>query len=457
MIQITPELIQKFTKPGPRYTSYPTAPEWKIQPDTTFYTQALTQFGQSDKPVSVYVHIPFCASMCYYCGCNVVIRKSRTEVGDEYLNYLEKEVTLVCATIGRRPHIKQFHVGGGTPNYLTIPQLHRLKAIFDHAFIIDADAEVAIEIDPRTVSLDQVKVLREIGFNRVSMGIQDFDAEVQKAVNRIQPYDIVAPLIAQLKHDNWESINMDLIYGLPHQTLAGFQRTIDQVITLDPDRIAMYSFAHIPWLKSHQKLISENALPNPTEKLAIFVQARNQLLQNGFDAIAMDHFAKSQDTMAIAFKNGVLHRNFMGYTLKPADEFLGFGVTSIGFVENTFTQNNHELADYYNELNHERLPAKKGLALTLDDQMRSWVINAIMCQFHVEKSDFTTRFNQDFDTYFAHEKAHLDACERDELIIRFPNAITATELGRFFIRNVAMGFDWYLRQQKTDQRFSSTI
>jgi oxygen-independent coproporphyrinogen III oxidase len=457
MIQITPELIQKFSKPGPRYTSYPTAPEWKIQPDSTVYTQALTAFGQTDKPVSVYVHIPFCASMCYYCGCNVVIRKSRAEVGDEYLDYLEKEVALVRNAIGRRPHIKQFHVGGGTPNYLSCSQLRRLKTIFDHAFIMDPDAEVAIEIDPRTVTLDQVQVLREIGFNRVSMGIQDFDPDVQNAVNRVQPYELVERLIAQLKQDNWDSINMDLIYGLPHQTRSGFKRTIDQVIALAPDRIAMYSFAHIPWLKSHQKLISESALPNPAEKLAIFVQARDQFLQNGYDAIAMDHFAKSDDAMARAFQNGVLHRNFMGYTLKPADEFLGFGVTSIGFVENTFTQNNHELADYYHELNHDKLPAKKGLALTKDDQIRAWVITALMCQFQVNKSEFKARFAQDFDTYFATEQSHLDACERDELIIRSTGHIQATELGRFFIRNVAMGFDWYLRQSKTHQRYSSTI
>ena len=456
MIALTKDLIQRYNKPGPRYTSYPTAPEWQVSFSETTYHQALAQFDRTDKTASLYVHIPFCTSMCYYCGCNVTIRKSREETGDDYLDYLEKELGMIATSFSKKPRLKQVHLGGGTPNFLSEPQLTRLYHLIINFFDIDSDAEVAIEVDPRSVTTSQLKTLRHLGFNRISMGIQDFDPEVQKAVNRIQPFEMVQPLTEEVKRLGFHSLNYDLIYGLPHQTLENFKDTIDKVLTLSPDRIALYSFAHIPWLKSHQKLIEESVLPDSNAKLDIFIAARDQLLQNGYKAIAMDHFAKSEDDLAKAFESNTLHRNFMGYTVKPADEYIGIGVSSIGFLENTFIQNNHEIKKYYETLDAGHLPVSKGLVLSEDDKIRQWTISKLMCQFKLEKAIFNALFNQDFDTYFTEEKAHLAQCEVEGLLTQTPSHIEATELGRFFIRNICMGFDWYLRQDR-HKRFSKTV
>jgi oxygen-independent coproporphyrinogen-3 oxidase len=453
---LTTELISKHTQPGPRYTSYPTAPEWKpLAPEA--YKKALQKFGNSQKTLSLYIHIPFCNTMCYYCGCNVVIRKSKPEVGNEYLDYLEKEIRLVQSQMGKKSVLKQFHLGGGTPNFLSSDQLNRLMDIIHLHFDLDPEAEIAIEIDPRTVEPSQLQTLKQRGFNRISMGIQDFSAEVQAAINRIQPYDQVTALMTQLRALEFSSINMDLIYGLPHQTLSSFKETIEQVISLKPDRIALYSFAHIPWLKSHQKLIDPETLPLGKDKLDIFLQARGQFLDNGYDAIAMDHFALNTDELASAFKKGTLYRNFMGYTLKPADEYVGLGVTAIGLIEGTFSQNTPDLKTYYARLDENTLPTHKGLELSEDDLKRQWVIQELMCHFRVNKKQFETRFLVPFDTYFADETSHLNRCESEGLLTQSTEQITATELGRFFVRNIAMGFDWYLRQAEAHKRFSSTI
>ncbi len=455
-VVLTPEIIERFTKPGPRYTSYPTAPEWGKFTNSD-YAVTLQQFGTTDQTLSLYIHIPFCVSMCSYCGCNVVIRKQNQRVGDEYLDYLAKELSLVITTMGRRPVLKQFHIGGGTPNYLAADQLHRLVGLVNQGFDWDVDAEKAIEIDPRVVTDAHLDALVDLGFNRISMGIQDFDPKVQVAVNRVQPYELVEGVMTRLRDRGFHSINFDLIYGLPHQKIDSFSHTLDQVIALSPDRIALYSFAHIPWLKSHQNLIDPGTLPGTEEKLGIFVMARDKLMANGYDAIAMDHFAKASDDMAVAFREGRLYRNFMGYTLKPADEYLGIGVTSIGFLAHTYAQNIKDLKAYFAALDRGELPVERGLRLSPDDQRRQWVITQLMCHFGVDKSQFETRFGEDFDTYFAEEAPHLAQCVTEGLITLSGEKIALTELGTLFVRNVAMGFDWYLRQPKGHKRFSSTV
>lgn len=454
---ITAEHLQKFSKQGPRYTSYPTAPEWKTSISSADYTQMLSEFGAKNKPLSVYVHIPFCSSMCFYCGCNVVIRKSSPEVGDGYLDLVEREIQQASLALGTKPVVKQLHFGGGTPTYLSAEQLQRLFTIISTHFELETDAEIAIEIDPRTVKKAHLTMLKTLGFNRISMGIQDFSPKVQEAVNRIQPFEMVAELMNDLRSLDFKSINMDLIYGLPYQTLPDFYHTMEQVVTLSPDRIALYSFAHIPWLKSHQKLIPETALPTGTLKLDLFIQAREQFLNSGYNAIAMDHFAKSTDEMSEAFNQGRLYRNFMGYTLKPADDFIGFGVSSIGFIDHSFIQNQKDLPSYTQAISNGLLPVEKGMRLSLDDQIRQWVISELMCHFGLDKQAFFQKFSVAFDSYFQDESPHLIEMESEGLLRREQDALKVTELGKFFVRNIAMGFDWYLRQPKAHQKFSGTV
>jgi len=453
---ITPELISKFNRAGPRYTSYPTAPEWGPLTEAA-YQHHLSKFGQGTGSLSLYIHIPFCAKMCYYCGCNVIIRKPNDQVGDTYLDYLEKELKLISRDFGRKPLLKQLHLGGGTPNFLTSQQLIKLFSLISSYFSFDPSSEIAMEIDPRTIHIDQLETVKKLGVNRISMGIQDFDHDVQVAVNRIQPFTLVSELVTHLRRLDFSSINMDLIYGLPHQNAVSFKKTVADVIALGADRIALYSFAHVPWLKSHQTLINEKALPVSTDKLNIFLGARDQFLENGYTAIGMDHFAKSSDDMAKAFLSGTLYRNFMGYTLKPADEFLGIGVSSIGQMAGGFFQNTKELSAYTAALDAGRYPIVRGLILSEDDKIRQWVIQELMCHFKLEKSVFFDHYGHRFDDYFLEEQPHLDQCVEDGLISSNPHAIVVTDLGKFFIRNVVMGFDWYLRQPKSHQQFSSTV
>lgn len=453
MLHLTPEIIQKFDVPGPRYTSYPTAPQWTADFDAQTYAQVL---ARSDQSLSVYVHVPFCVSMCYYCGCSVTIRKSSTQVGDHFLDYLEKELSLAYQTIGARLPVRQFHIGGGTPNFLTATQLTRLVTMMRERFVFETGMEQAIEIDPRTVTPDMPEALAKLGFNRISMGIQDFDARVQKAINRIQPYEQVAALFDALRAQGIGSINADLIYGLPLQTETGFAETIRQVIALQPDRIALYSYAHIPWLKSHQRLIAPESLPSPSEKLNLFLLASRMLAENGYIAIAMDHFALETDDMAKAYQSGTLYRNFMGYTLKPAEDYIGFGPSAIGHLQGNYAQNVKELKAYYHALDKGLFPIERGLSMSLDDRIRQWVIQALMCQFCVDKESFAKQFDMSFDVYFAKESGHVAYCVEEKLLEVTDTHLRVTPLGRFFVRNICMGFDAYFTPAGSG-RFSRTV
>lgn len=456
-LTIDKQTLQKYDVAGPRYTSYPTAPEW----DKTFtakdYIARLKAFGQNDKTLSLYIHIPFCESLCYFCACNKVIRANEEKVGDEFLTHLFKEMEQVTGFIGKRKLIRQLHWGGGTPSYLSDSQIKRLFTKIQSLFDVDLNEEIAIEVDPRTVPLSKLKVLREVGFNRISMGVQDFDAKVQDDINRIQPFEAVKEIYDWCRELKFESVNFDLIYGLPYQTRETFKHTVDQVISLRPDRIALYSFAYVPWLSKPQNKFNLEAIAKHDEKLDIFIQSRDNLLDHGYQAIAMDHFALKSDSMAKAFNEGKLHRNFMGYTVKPADEFIGLGPSAIGFVENTYIQNVKVLPEYYEITAKNELPVERGKALAQDDIIRQWTINHLMCQFKINKQEFFEKFGVKFEDYFAQEAQHIQDCIEDGLISVNYGIIQVTDLGKIFIRNVCMGFDWYLRQKGGHKRFSRTV
>ncbi len=451
------ETILKFDTPGPRYTSYPTAPVWTDEVNGGLYANKLAIFGATDKTISLYIHIPFCESLCTYCGCNVVIRRKDSRFGDEYLDYLEREMELVYRFLGTRKKVCQLHWGGGTPTFLNEPQIERLYQMTRRYFDIDPNGEVALEIDPRTIDKSKIQKLRMLGFNRVSLGVQDFNEDVQRQVNRYQPYAMVEESMDWCRQLVFTSVNFDLIYGLPYQTLASFRQTIEKVIILHPDRIALYSFAYVPWHKRHQYKIDIELLPSNDVKLDIFLQARDQLLQAGYRAIAMDHFALAEDELARASEAGTLHRNFMGYTVKPVDECLGLGVSAIGFLENTYIQNQKALPHYCKALAQGRLPVERGKILSRDDQIRRWTINALMCRFAVDKVVFTQKFHVPFEAYFAKEQGHLRWCVDNELIDQNDTHIEVLELGKIFIRNVCMGFDLYLRQKNISVQFSRTV
>jgi oxygen-independent coproporphyrinogen-3 oxidase len=454
---IDKKTLQKYDVAGPRYTSYPTAPQWSQTVNADAYANVLTSFGKNDKTLSLYVHIPFCEQLCYFCACNKVIRARDEKVGDEFLGHLFKEIEIVSNLLERRKLIRQLHWGGGTPTFLSEAQIERLFSKIRSHFDIDLNEEIAIEIDPRTVTQSKLSLLRKLGFNRISMGVQDFDEKVQDDINRIQPYEQVAQVHQWCRDLKFESVNYDLIYGLPYQTRKTFKKTVDMVIGLKPDRIALYSFAYVPWLSKPQNKFNLDAIAVHDEKLDIFLQSRADLLANGYQAIAMDHFALTSDEMAKAFNEGRLHRNFMGYTLKPADEYIGVGPSAIGFLEKTYVQNVKVLPEYYEITAQGRLPVERGKELSRDDQVRQWVINRLMCQFQVDKQVFFDTFGYEFEDYFQEEGEHIRHCIEDALINEDSRQIRVTDLGKIFIRNVCMGFDLYLRQKNGHQRFSRTV
>lgn len=457
MLTIDKSTISKFDVAGPRYTSYPTAPTWTTDVTAEVYQNKLRQYGKSSKTLSLYIHIPFCQTMCAFCACSVVIRQHDEKYSSEYLDYLFKEIDWVSQSIGKRAKVKQLHFGGGTPNFLSEKQLEALMLKLDEKFDIDREGEVAIEIDPRTVSEGQIRLLKKLGFNRISMGVQDFDEEVQKSVNRIQPFEQVKKLVKFCRDLKFHSINFDLIYGLPKQTKESFVKTMKEVLELKPDRIALYSFAYLPWLKKHQTKIEKDEMPTGDQKLDLFLYAREQFLKNGYQAIAMDHFALTTDEMAKAYNDNKLYRNFMGYTVKPADEYIGFGMSAIGFIEHTFVQNKKTLPEYYESIREGVLPIERGKVLNQDDQIRQWVITSLMCHFKLDKSEFLKKFQTDFDQYFVEELDHVFKCVQDGLIIFNKDSLEVTELGKIFIRNVCMGFDYYLRQENAHKKFSQTV
>lgn len=450
--EISAALIEKYNQPGPRYTSYPTAPEWDDSFGQAEFVTALEE--ATDAPLSLYFHLPFCQSLCLFCGCNTVITRKR-EVTGPYLDHLKQEIALVSAKVERARPVKQLHWGGGTPTYLTPDEIRDLFDCIREHFSLAPDAEIGIEVDPRATSEEHCLVLRELGFNRISMGIQDFNPLVQKTINRVQPYKETKALFDYCRGLGFESINVDLIYGLPHQTLESFSETVDKIITMNPDRIAVFSYAHVPWLKKQQGSFAKH-LPQGLEKFRIFHHAIEKLTAAGYRYIGMDHFAKPDDELCRAQDARTLHRNFQGYTTKAGCDLLGLGVSSISALENVYAQNRRDLPSYYAALDEGRWPTMRGMRVTTEDKLRRAVINRLLCHGVVVKAEIEREFGINFDSYFAPELTRLRELERDQLVNLLTDRIEIAVLGRIFIRNVAMVFDAYLKAAK-EKVFSKTL
>lgn len=454
------DLLRKYDRPGPRYTSYPTAPMWNESVDSEVYRALLANASKEiDTPLAVYCHIPFCRKRCYYCGCNTCI-VVRTEPIDEYLASLECEITEVAGRLGKRRRVSQLHLGGGTPTYLGRDGLGRLIAALSGVFEFVAKAEMSIEVDPRETTPDDVVKLRELGFNRVSLGAQSFDPDVQKAIGRNQTTEQVERLYAALCEHGFGGINFDLIYGLPLQTPERFAATLDRTIVLRPDRIALYSFAYLPdlpRLKGHQRLIKVEDLPDTEAKYQLFSTAIERLTAAGYRQIGMDHFALPEDELSVAQRDGRLHRNFMGYTVQAAPEMVGLGMSGIGYVGDTFVQNQPEVPAYREAVERAGLAVYRGLKLSDDDLVRQFVINSLMCNFRLSFEDLKRRFGIEYDEYFMTEDRLLEGFIEDGLLERDGNALQVTPLGRTFVRNIAMVFDAWLVRKDKKTTFSRTI
>lgn len=460
-IPVTPDLLRKYDRPGPRYTSYPTAVEFSSAYDASAYFDSLDQAAaHPDEPLSLYVHLPFCEHRCTFCGCNVVITQHRS-VSEKYLTYLHREIREVARRLGRRRRVVQYHWGGGTPTYLKIGEMRSLQQVVTECFDILPDAEAAIEVDPRVTSREQIDLLRAMGFNRLSMGVQDFDPEVQAIINRNQTEQQTRELFAYSRSAGFASINIDLIYGLPLQKPETFAKSLDAVMELRADRVAVYSYAHVPWLRTQQKGFDPAMLPSGEQKLELFCLARDSFLRGGYRPIGMDHFAVPEDELARAVETRTLSRNFMGYTVKAAPDMIGVGVSAIGDVAGAYAQNQKKLPRYYDAIDKGSLPIERGYRLSADDKARRYVITQLMCNFHLDKRAVEERYGIAFDTMFERELAELaspDGLIANGFVSVSRGALDVEPLGRLFVRNVAMVFDRYLLDKKPGAAvFSSTI
>jgi oxygen-independent coproporphyrinogen-3 oxidase len=436
---VTPELIEEMNRPGPRYTSYPTAPQFKESFGPAEYADALARFGRepAERPLSVYVHLPFCGTLCLFCACNTVITK-KPGVASRYLDAFEAEVATVARAIGRRPRVTQLHLGGGTPTYLTVPELRRLHAILAARFEMAPGAEMAVEVDPRVTTPAQMEALASLGWNRASFGVQDFAADVQRAVNRVQSVEETRALVEAARRLGFSGINVDLIYGLPFQKEETFRATLDATLAMRPDRIALYSYAHVPWLRKGQQGFErhELPLPSPAEKIALMRMAILAFERAGYVHLGLDHFALPEDELARGLAAGTLHRNFQGYTVRRADDLVGLGQSAIGDLMGAYAQNEKENALYESRVLGGSLATVRGVRLTEDDERRRRAILAVMCE-----GALPPRLQEGL----AAEVASLAPLEARGLVRRDADGtVRVTALGRLFLRNIAMCFDAYL-------------
>ncbi len=454
------ETLRRFDKPGPRYTSYPTAVEFHDALGDEDYRSRLAAVDEGDpqRPLSLYVHLPFCRERCRFCACNVVATP-QAKVAVKYLDYLEREIDLVAELLPRRRLLAQLHWGGGTPTYFTPEQLTGLYRHLDAYFQLEDQAEVAVEVDPRITTREHLEALSGLGFNRLSMGVQDFTPEVQAAIGRRQTFDETRDLLLAAREIGFrEGINIDLIYGLPEQEVGSFAASLEQTIELRPDRLAIYSFAYVPWIKVNQRRIDTDALPSPDLKLELYLTALQRLRAAGYESIGMDHFALPDDELSTASREGRLARNFMGYTVKPAAVAIAFGITGIGDLETAYFQNHKKLSTYYADLDAGRLPIERGYMLDNDDRIRRWVITQLMCNFRVHKRRVQELFDVDFDDYFSSARAKLSEMRDEGFVEDTDDAVRVVGPGRLFVRNVAMAFDRYLEAKAEDKPvFSRTV
>jgi oxygen-independent coproporphyrinogen-3 oxidase len=452
------ELIRRLDKNGPRYTSYPTADRFAETFTAATYGKwvAKRESSGESRPLSLYLHIPFCNTLCFYCACNKVITKDRSKSA-EYVRYLIKEMAMQAMLLGPDQVVEQLHFGGGTPTFLSDDEIRQVMTAIRRHFKLVKDGEYSIEIDPRKVSDETIALLGEEGLNRISIGVQDFDAEVQSAVNRIQSEEETLRVIHAARANGFRSVSIDLIYGLPKQTLEGFGVTLDKVIAANPDRLSIYNYAHMPTIFKPQRRIHEEDLPAPQVKLDILDMAVNKLTNAGYVYIGMDHFAKPEDELAVAQRQGRLHRNFQGYSTHSDCDLVALGLSAIGKVGPTYSQNYRELEDYYGALDRDVLPVMRGMGLDTDDLVRRAIIQDLMCHFELAKESFNNVFQIDFDSYFATELEELREYEREGMLEISSRQIRVTPKGRMLIRNICMVFDKYLRTRQAHALYSKVI
>ncbi|HSO07667.1 MAG TPA: oxygen-independent coproporphyrinogen III oxidase [Pelomicrobium sp.] len=452
------DLIRRYDVSGPRYTSYPTADRFveAFGEDAYRAWAGKRNIGGIRRPLSIYVHVPFCNTVCFYCACNKIVTKDKTKAV-EYLRHLHRELELQAQLFADDNEVRQIHLGGGTPTFLSDEQLAELFAAIRRNFDVRPDGEYSIEVDPRKVSAETVAALGRMGFNRMSLGVQDLDPAVQLAVNRIQTEEETMSVMRAARANGFRSVSVDLIYGLPKQTVASFDVTLSRIIGADPDRISIYNYAHLPHLFKPQRRIHAHELPSPDAKLAILKLAIDRLIAAGYVYIGMDHFAKPDDELAVAQRQGRLHRNFQGYSTHADCDLVALGVSAIGKIGPTYSQNYRTLEDYYDALANDQLPIMRGLELAADDLLRRAVIQGLICHFELSFEPIESQYLIDFNRYFAHELAELKAMEADGLVQIKPDWIGVTPRGRLLIRNVCMTFDRYLRADRERQRYSKVI
>jgi len=456
-LSVSEDFVNRYNRPGPRYTSYPTAPVWVDTFGPADQEAAMASADRKGSPVSLYMHLPFCESLCLFCACNVIIQKDK-RVTPPYLAVLKKEIDRVAQGVSRNRQVIQLHWGGGTPTYLSPEQIEELFTHARERFSFSPDAEIGVEIDPRVTTPAHLETLRRMGFNRLSMGVQDFKEEVQKAIHRIQPFDETRELIGNARGLGFDSINVDLIYGLPYQTADSFAHTVDQIVEISPDRIAMFSYAHVPWLKKQQGSFVGH-LPEGMQKFAIFRSGLLKFLEAGYLYIGMDHFAKENDELAVSQRNRTLHRNFQGYTTKAGADLYGMGISAISAIQGTYAQNFRDIPTWERAIEERGIATMRGYRLSEDDLVRREVVSRLLCHTVILKNEISGQFGIHFDEYFARELDRLKTPQEDGLVIMDHAEIRATWLGRIFIRNLAMVFDPYLEKQQLASRplFSRTL
>ncbi len=457
--EIDIDVLKKFNQPGPRYTSYPTAPLFSKDFTPSDFTREITDTntGQSAADLSLYFHFPFCEKLCYFCGCNMMVTHDRGMVR-EYNDYLKKEIELLRPMISRQRKITQMHWGGGTPSYLYPDEIRDIGNYIRAKFDFDEDIEASVEIDPRGLTREHMEAFREIGFNRTSFGVQDFNLKVQEAINRVQSEEITRQTVEWSRELGFDSVNLDLIYGLPFQNLESFAVTVDKIIDISPNRIAVFNYAHVPWLKKHQNIIPEEAIPLPDERLSILKMTIEKLIGAGYEYIGMDHFAKPTDELAVAQKNNTLYRNFQGYSTKAGCDVYAFGLSAISQFQNIYAQNLKNLKDYYTRIDSGHAATNVGYRMTADDHIRKETIMQLMCHLEIDKRGIEHKFGIDFEDYFAGDIKKLDIFVKDGLLENNADKIKIIGSGILIIRNVAMCFDAYLeKMMKEKPVFSKTV
>ena len=452
------DVLKRFNQQGPRYTSYPTAPVFT--PEFTaedFKNEIIATNENNDRPLSLYFHFPFCAKLCYFCGCTMRVTHDRKLIS-QYNDYIKRELDIIAPLVSRNRKVVQMHWGGGTPSYLLPEEIREIGNYIKERFSFDEDIEASVEIDPRNMVRDHIEAFAEAGFNRTSFGVQDFNLQVQQAINRVQSEEITRQVVIWAREFGFQSVNLDLIYGLPYQTLDTFAETVDKVIDISPERVAVFNYAHVPWLKKHQAVMNQDAMPSPDQRLAILEMTSEKLSDAGYEYIGMDHFAKPTDELAIAQKEGTLYRNFQGYSTKAGADLYAFGMSAISQFENIYAQNHKDFKAYYAAIDAGQPATNVGYRMTADDHVRKEVIMQLMCDLELDKREIEKKFAINFEDYFRADIPKLDQFIREGLLVNEPDKIRVIGSGILIIRNIAMCFDAYLEEMmRTKPVFSKTV